>query len=731
MAERTSRHLNEDYQHDMQGNNARARPDYAPTSVQVVADEREKRGMAFPVAQALKAPRLQISNISPAVDQGRRPAKGVVNQPVTIRATIFGDGHNRLAARVVWKHQAANDWFSERLQLLGNDHWEAVFTPEQEGKYHFRIEAWLDRWQNYHHELYEKYNAGVPIELELQEGCLLLQEILDHYRDTQTETPERTSEQKEFQQVLSRDEMPPETAEALVENTLNAVAELRDACNLEQQVNLMLDQRLAAAVEVIEPKQFLTQTPGFYLIDVERTRAGFASWYELFPRSCTPSADRHGTFDDVIPRLRDIQNMGFDVLYFPPVHPIGERNRKGKNNTVDAQEGDVGSPYAIGSEEGGHDAVYSKLGGIEAFRRLRDAAQHHGMELAMDFAIQCAPDHPWLNEHPDWFSWRPDGSIRYAENPPKKYQDIVNVDFYRAGAKPDMWVKWRDIIKYWISEGVHIFRVDNPHTKPLPFWEWLIADIRQENPEVIFLSEAFTRPAMMQQLAKIGFTQSYTYFIWRNSKQEMIDYLTELSTPPVSDFFRPNFFVNTPDINPYFTQQSGRAGFLIRSALAATLSGLWGVYSGFELCEAEALPGKEEYLNSEKYEIRPRNYDAAGNIKTEIAKLNFIRKAHPAMQTHLGVRFYYADNDQVLFFGKSGGVGRSTLLVAISLDPHHGQNARLHLPVEEFDFHGEPRFVVHELMRDLRFTWEGREQHWYFNPDEIPFAIWKIDPLRS
>ncbi|MDQ2075834.1 alpha-1,4-glucan--maltose-1-phosphate maltosyltransferase [Marinimicrobium sp. ABcell2] len=677
------------------------------------------------VEEAIAQPRVLIDRITPSVDEGRYPAKGVVGQTLIVNARIFTDGHNRLAARVLWKETEANQWHSRPMSLLGNDHWSSQFTPAKTGLHEFVIEAWLDRWQNYHHELHQKFYAGIPVSLEVEEGQILLNDIRD-YAKAQDKLPESKREEPPGR-IISHRVMSREHAELYLRDCLE---QLEQEERTEQKAQLLLDPSLAEAVEVLEPHHFASRSRPL-LVDVERTAAGYSAWYELFPRSITDSVNNHGTFDDVISRLPAIQAMGFDVLYFPPIHPIGERNRKGRNNTLEAKTGDPGSPYAIGSPEGGHDAVYSELGGIESFRRLRDAAREYGLELALDFAIQCAPDHPWLKEHPEWFSWRPDGSIRYAENPPKKYQDIVNVDFYAEKAKPDMWLAWRDIVLYWISEGVKIFRVDNPHTKPLAFWEWLIADVRSRHPEAIFLSEAFTRPAMMYSLAKIGFSQSYTYFIWRNSKKELTEYLTELSTTEVKDYYRPNFFVNTPDINPFFLQTAGRPGFLIRAALASTLSGLWGVYSGFEYCESAPLPGKEEYLNSEKYEIRPRDFDAPGNIVQEISRLNAIRKENPALHSHLHVQFYESSNDQVLYFGKSTPDRRNFILVAISLDPHHGQEVDLELPVEQFDLHGDIRFDVTELMRDQHFQWHGHRQHWYFNPQEIPFAIWRLQPRRA
>jgi starch synthase (maltosyl-transferring) len=682
----------------------------------------------FAVQQALERARVVINEVSPCVEAGRFPAKATVDQPVTIAARIFTDGHNRLAARVLWKEAAESHWHTYPMHLVGNFLWEVAVVPRKMARHHFRIEAWLDPWQNFRHELQQKFQAGVPVAVECEEGRILLREILDFTCDNKRN---RASGPGAFMvdPIISHSRIDAAQAVQMLDAALQRLDRARALDDLEGEVHTLLSPTLAEAVAVVEPRRFLTQTRQSYPVDVERTAAGYSAWYELFPRSITDSPQRHGTFDDVIARLPAIQAMGFDVLYFPPIHPIGRKHRKGRNNSVTAGPGEPGSPYAIGAEEGGHDAVHPQLGGIEGFRRLHAAAKNYGLEIALDFAIQCSPDHPWLKTHPDWFSWRPDGTIRYAENPPKKYQDIVNVDFYAENARPPMWLAWRDIILYWISEGVSIFRVDNPHTKPLPFWQWLIADIRSRHPQTIFLSEAFTRTAMMYQLAKIGFTQSYTYFIWRNSKSELSDYMTELSTPPVRDFYRPHFFVNTPDINPYFTQHSGRAGFLIRSALAATLSGLWGVYSGFEYCEAAALPGREEYLDSEKYEIKPRDFSAPGNIIAEISRLNQIRKENPALHTHLNVKFYESHNDQVIFYGKATLDRSNIILVAVSLDPHRGQDAQLRLPLHEWE--GQETWEVTELMRDLHFQWRGEYQHWYFDPGEIPFAIWRLRPLTA
>ena len=649
---------------------------------------------------ALKAPRVFIENISPCVDAGKYPAKGIIGQHIDVAATIFMDGHDQIGARLLWQQETqhdAHEWHASALHALGNDRWAGGFVPTSTGMHVFIIEAWFDRWATYREELRKKIEAGVAGAVDIQEGKMLAIAIAES---------------------------------ALKQRTRHARALLQLQRQLEfsndaETAQLLLSKTVDTFMHVYDEHRFLYHSESLR-IDVERRAAGFASWYELFPRS---QAKPHGTFDDVIARLPAIQAMGFDVLYFPPIHPIGRTHRKGRNNSLVATPDDPGSPYAIGAKEGGHEAVHPALGGIEAFRRLRSAAHDYGIEIALDFAVQCSPDHPWLVQHPEWFAWRPDGSIRYAENPPKKYEDIVNVNFYAERAQPSLWLALRDVVLGWVGEGVKIFRVDNPHTKPLPFWQWLIADVRAQHPEVIFLSEAFTRPALMYELAKIGFTQSYTYFTWRNSKQELTDYLLELSAGAPRDFFRPHFFVNTPDINPYYLQHSGRGGFKIRAALAATLSGLWGMYSGFELCEADPVLGKEEYLNSEKYEIKPRDWNAPGNIIALISRLNHIRHDNAALQTHLGLRFFSSGNDQVLYFAKTTFDLSNSILVAISLDPLQPQHAQLEIP---YDFLGaasgeaERELHVEELLREQKLVWRGTRQHWYFDPNELPLAIWRV-----
>jgi len=663
---------------------------------QPVADRPRRNGRALP--EVLEAPRVAIERITPSVDGGAFAIKRVVGQRITVGADIVTDGHDIVAAELLWKAADEKDWARLALAPIGNDRWQATFAPKRIGRHLYTIEAWRDDYASLVHEIEVKHKAGVEIALELTEARQYLEAV---------------------------------NAKAVPCNTtaLGGALQILHGNDADASVHALSAPATVKAVAASAEPAFRVQHPPLPL-EVERPQAEFASWYELFPRSQSGDVNRHGTFADVIARLPDIRELGFDVLYFPPIHPIGTKNRKGRNNSLDPAAGDLGSPYAIGSQEGGHDAIHPQLGTLADFRRLVAAAHENGLEIALDFAIQCSPDHPWLTEHPDWFKWRPDGSIKYAENPPKKYQDIVNVDFY-GGDPQGLWAALRDIVLFWAGEGVRIFRVDNPHTKPLPFWQWMIADVRARHPDVIFLSEAFTRPKMMYRLAKVGFSQSYTYFTWRNTKQEFIEYLTELATTDVKEFFRPHFFVNTPDINPYFLQTSGRPGFLIRAALAATLSGLWGVYSGFELCESAPLPGREEYLNSEKYEIRVRDHNAPGNIVAEITALNRVRKAHPALQSHLGVTFYNAFNDQVLLYGKRLPNTADMILVAVSLDPHTVQEAAFELPLWEWKLPDHGSLYVEDLMRGGGSVWTGKLQRVRLDPADLPFAIWRIAPPES
>ncbi|OHV10642.1 alpha-1,4-glucan--maltose-1-phosphate maltosyltransferase [Kushneria phosphatilytica] len=662
----------------------------------------------------MQAPRLAIESVMPSVDDGRFAAKAIIGEPLRVTAVILCDGHDTLAARVHWRSVQAGQadtaagWHSAPMSLVqppGNDLWEGVITPQSLGRCEFVIEAWRDAFATWRNELVKKHAAGVPITLELEEGRRLVADGLERLvADDQTTNDPAV---KHLRQVMDGlDQASTETAE---------------------RVDLLLSPDTQLAMQQADAFEHLTCSDRYYPLEVDRERAVFASWYELFPRSQTDDPGRHGTFADVHQRLPMIRDMGFDVLYFPPIHPIGHTHRKGRNNTLTPAPDDPGSPYAIGNEAGGHDAIHPELGSFEDFRALVRAAHEHDLEIALDFAIQCSPDHPWLAAHPGWFDWRPDGTIRYAENPPKKYEDIVNVDFYAGDARPALWEALRDVVQLWVDEGVKIFRVDNPHTKPFPFWEWLIADIRSRDPEVLFFAEAFTRPAIMARLGKIGFNMSYTYFTWRNTKAELSEYLTQLNESPLRECYRPNFFVNTPDINPIFLQSSGRPGFLIRAALATMGSGLWGMYSGFELCESAPIHGKEEYLDAEKYEIRPRNYFAPGNINWEIAQLNWIRRDNPALQRHTGVTFLHIDNDRILYFAKATPDLENVVLIAISLDPHSAQEGHFELPLWWFGLDDDAELYGEDLMNGHRWSWFGKWQWTHLTP-EMPFGIWRVSP---
>jgi hypothetical protein len=636
--------------------------------------------------------RVVIQHVTPSIDGGAFAIKRVAGERLEVRADIFTDGHEQLSAELLFRAEDEADWRRTPMTALPNDAWEASTLSGRVGRHLFAIEAWLDVWGGFCRDLAAKRAAGLNLDLEAKEGRALLAAATGRAQGALA---------RSFEAILSRfDKSPVDQASILLAPEVSeAMAEV--------------DERAFKVRSFIQP------------VEIDRLAANFSSWYELFPRSQTPEKSRHGNFNDVIATLPRVAAMGFDTLYFPPIHPIGTTNRKGPNNSLAPGPEDVGSPYAIGSEAGGHSAIHPDLGSLQDFRTLLQAARDQGLEIALDFAIQCSPDHPWLKQHPEWFAWRPDGTIKYAENPPKKYQDIVNVDFYGKDAIPDLWEALRDVVLFWAAEGVRTFRVDNPHTKPLPFWAWLIAEVRSRHPDVLFLSEAFTRPNPMYQLAKLGFTQSYTYFIWRNSKVEITEYLTEITKTEVREFFRPHFFVNTPDINPLFLQTSGRAGFLIRAALAATLSGLFGVYSGFELCESAPLPGREEYLDSEKYEIRPRPVRRAGDIVAEISQLNALRRFEPALQTHLGLEFHQAFNDQVLYFSKGGGQSDYRILVAVSLDPHGSQDAEFEIPLWRLDLGDDATVQVEDLLTSRRFGWSGKIQHVRLTP-EHPYAIWRI-----
>ncbi len=649
------------------------------------------------VTATTPALRIAIEAVTPVVDHGRFAVRQAVGDSVAVAADIICDGHDALGAALLWRPADETPWREVPLIADGNDRWTASFPLTRTGRHLFTVEAWIDPYATFRAGLIKKQGAGLALDLEVREGCDLVTR-----RARGGKLPKL---QKLARQLVSADG--------------------------DGRLALLLADETRRLMTAAHGRAFRARHTPVLSVDAERKTAHFAAWYEMFPRSQSATPGRHGTFDDVIARLPAVRDMGFDVLYFPPIHPIGGVNRKGRNNALRAEEGDPGSPYAIGSAAGGHAAVHPELGTLADFRRLCAAAAQHGLEIALDFAIQCAPDHPWLREHPEWFNWRPDGSVQHAENPPKKYEDIVNVAFYADGARPSLWLALRDIVQFWVGEGIRIFRVDNPHTKPLPFWEWLIADIRGRDPDVIFLAEAFTRPKMMYRLAKIGFTQSYSYFTWRNTAQEMRDYLIELTTTEPRWYFRPHFFVNTPDINPVFLQRSGRPGFLLRAALGATLSGLWGIYNGFELCEAEALEGREEYRDSEKYQLRHWDIDRPGNIVAEIRQLNHLRRTNPALHSHLGVRFLVCSNDNILCYIKATPGRDNVLLIAVSFDPHTVQEADIEVPADLFGSFGASPSAVEDLMRGGTTVWPAGRHRIRLDPAALPFSIWRMRPTTE
>ena len=671
-------------------------PDRKPGMTRLFRATRAKpirRSRALTAQRAAREPRVIIEDIAPTVDGGRYAAKRLVGETVRLEATIYSDGHPVLAAEISARAEDEHEARILPMRPTGNDRYVADLPLLRPGRHIFAVEAWIDSYATFIRDVTKKHEAGKDIRLDLKEGCALIEAARQH-------------------------------APAGLRGALETIAAHANRASPADQLALLTAPETIEAMRLAATRSFRVEA-GPFAIDADRKAAGFSAWYEIFPRSA--DGEHHGTFRDVIAFLPHIKAMGFDVLYLPPIHPIGRTNRKGRNNTLVALPDDVGSVYAIGSAEGGHDAIHPDLGSPEDFRALVTEAKANGLEIALDFAVQCSPDHPWLKEHPGWFAWRPDGSIKYAENPPKVYEDIVNVDFYAKDAVPALWLALRDVIHHWIEEGIHIFRVDNPHTKPFAFWEWLIGDIRATHPEVIFLAEAFTRPAVMYHLGKVGFSQSYTYFTWRNTKAELTEYIETITKPPVDAFFRPHFFVNTPDINPLFLQTSGRAGFLIRAALAATLSGLWGMFSGFELCEAAALPGREEYLDSDKYAVRPRDWSSPGNIIAEIAQLNRLRKSEPALQSHLGTTFYNAFNDAVLYFGKYPLGHDHRVLVLVSLDPHNPQPVDFEIPLWEWGLSDTDVLTAEDLLTGSRFVWHGKMQHAVLTP-ENPYRIWRIAP---
>ncbi|WP_295851955.1 alpha-1,4-glucan--maltose-1-phosphate maltosyltransferase [Tardiphaga sp.] len=587
------------------------------------------------IVESVAAGAFHVENIYPIIDGGRFPIKRIVGEPIEVFADLYRDGHEIIAAAIVWRREQDRDWNRVPMALVVNDRWSGSFIPAAIGRYVYAVEAWTDEFATWRHGFELKLHAGQDVTLDALEGAALMTKA-------QAGGPD---------------------ASALIVRHCEAYLQSGDTAPL-------LASELAAAMAEAQTRPDLTRSALLPLM-IDRERARNGAWYEMVPRSQSTVPGQHGTFRDCIARLPDVAAMGFDVVYFTPIHPIGVKNRKGKNNSLMAGPDDVGSPYAIGGIEGGHDALHPQLGTMEDFHAFIAACKELDMEVAIDVAVQCSPDHPWVTEHPDWFKRRPDGSMKYAENPPKKYEDIHNPDFTCDDAG-SLWNALRDVILFWVDQGVKIFRIDNPHTKPLRFWEWMIREVQLKHPDVLFLAEAFTKPKLMKGLAKLGFSQSYTYFTWRTQKWEIEQYLNELCGYPERDFYRPNFFVNTPDILPFHLQSGEAWMFKARVALAAALSSTYGIYSGFELLEHEPIPGKEEYLNSEKYEIRTRDWDQPGNIKPYIRDLNMARRANTALQQTSNLRFMAVNDVNVIGFVKESVDLTNLVAGAISLsrDPH-------------------------------------------------------------
>ncbi len=664
-----------------------------------------------------------IERIAPELDGGRYPVKRVVGDQLLVTADIFADGHDLLDAALLLRAEddgSAPDggWRETAMRPIDNDRWSGHVELTRNAWHRYAIEAWRDAFGTWRHGLDRKVEAGIAVPSELEEGRLLLEAAIGR--------AERAEAAEDLR--LLRD----------------ALAAFRRARSEATRVAALGGDDLLAAMRRHPDRRFATRSPELPLV-VDRERARFGAWYELFPRSQgrDPRHPTPTTLTQATWRLPDIAAMGFDVVYLPPVHPIGRTNRKGRNNALDATDADVGSPYAIGSADGGHDVVAPELGGLEGFEAFRREVERHGMELAIDLAIQASPDHPYVTQHPEWFRHAPDGSIKYAENPPKKYQDIYPIFFEGEdpAAREALWHEWKRVFSVWIDRGVRIFRVDNPHTKPIPFWTWLIREIQAKHPDVIFLSEAFTKPKMMRQLAKIGFTQSYTYFTWRETAAELREYLTELTQSEMREYFRGNLFTNTPDINPHHLDH-GRPAFVARTVLAATLSSSYGIYSGWELCEAARLGEREEYLDSEKYEIRARDWNAPGNIKLLIGELNRLRHQHRALRLYDNLRFQPVTGERTLFYRKALPHGkpdpltgqpqrwRDPIYVAVNCDPRVGERAILHPDLPAVGIGWDEPYRLTDLMTGRTTRERGADLGVDLDPAIESFRIFTIAPLE-
>ncbi|WP_040254640.1 alpha-1,4-glucan--maltose-1-phosphate maltosyltransferase [Psychroserpens mesophilus] len=639
--------------------------------------------------------RVVIDYVSPQINGGEFFIKRVVNEIVNVDAHVLVDGHDVIAASVLYKHEKAKTWNEVRMQLIENDEWNASFLVEKQGFYAYKIEAWVDYALNWQHGIERKIDDHQHVKSELLEGVLYLKPLLK--KATKVEQDYITSCIKAFEDESQYD---------------NAVLEAKS-------------EKLHS-IFVKYPEKILANSTQDFQVYVDRKKARFSTWYEFFPRSASETEGVHGTFKDCERLLPRVAQMGFDTLYFPPVHPIGEVNRKGRNNTTEAKEGDVGSAWGIGSKDGGHKSIHPKLGTVDDFKTLIKKAKDLNIEIAMDYALQAAPDHPWVTSHPDWFKWRPDGTVQYAENPPKKYQDILPI-YWESKDYKNLWNECLDTMLYWVDCGINVFRVDNPHTKPYYFWNWLISEVKQKHPDVIFLAEAFTRPKVMQQLAKQGYTQSYTYFTWRNSKQEFIEYMTELTQTDQREYMQPNFWPNTPDINPYHLQGANEAMHLLRYALAATLSSSIGIYGPvFEQMITEAIPGKEEYYMSEKFEVKHYDWFKENKLTLLISKINEVRHQNEALQQTNNIKFCHIENDNLLAFYKWNQDRTNELLIIVSLDPYYKQQGTVQLPLKDLGIHEGHRLNMQDLVTGSSYNWHQEWNYVELHP-ALPFHIFKIN----
>ncbi len=647
--------------------------------------------------------RVVIEAVTPEVDCGRFPSKRIRGDKVVVEADIFCDGHDELRCLLLYGKDSEKNWAGQVPMLpLGNDRWRGEFTVTEVGVYRYTLQAWIDRFAGWRRDLHKRLQAGHDVAVELLIGGKLVEEASKRGKGADA------ARLKDW-------------ARTLLTGT-----------PLETKIRLAQDDELAGLVQLYAEPRFASLYDKKLTVQVDPERARYGSWYELFPRSCGAKG-KHGTFRDVEARLPYVAAMGFDVLYFPPIHPVGRTHRKGKNNSTTPEPGAPGSPWGIGAKEGGHKAIHPELGTLKDFQRLLAKARALDIDIALDIALQCSPDHPYVKEHPEWFRRRPDGTIQYAENPPKKYQDIVPLDF-ETEKWSELWEEVKSIFLFWIEQGVAIFRVDNPHTKPFCFWEWLIAEVKSKHPEVIFLSEAFTRPKVMYRLAKLGFTQSYTYFAWRNTKPELEQYFTELTQTEVCEFFRPNLWPNTPDILTEYLQQGGQPAFRVRLVLAATLAASYGIYGpAFELGVKQPFqPGSEEYKNSEKYEIKSWDLDSPDSLKDLIARVNRIRKDNPALQADRNLRFHPLDNPELICFTKHTDDLSNVILVVVNLSPQHPQSGWLDLPLEDFKLIPGQAYQVHDLLTDARYLWQGSHNFVHLDPAHAPAHIFCIRrKLRS